>query len=110
MFTVLNGGKTLGSKVKFSTFYLIIDINGSDDVDANEIYFKVTANIKKGIQAHKVGEAGFKANAIGSYFNAFDTINDSFKLLEDAINQAQVNTADRKYVQIGINADSQSSF
>lgn len=26
MFTVLNGGKALGSKVKFSTFYLIIDI------------------------------------------------------------------------------------
>ena len=26
MFTVFNGGKGLGSKVKFSTFYLIIDI------------------------------------------------------------------------------------
>jgi len=27
MFTVLNGGKALGSKVKFSKFYLIIDVN-----------------------------------------------------------------------------------
>ena len=26
LFTVLNGGKALGSKVKFATFYLIIDI------------------------------------------------------------------------------------
>lgn len=110
MFTILNGGKTLGSKVKFSTFYLIIDVNGSDEVDANEIYFKITANIKKAIQAHKLGEAGFKANIQGSYFNAFDTVNDSFKLLEDAINQAQVNSSKRNYAQIGINADSQSSY
>jgi hypothetical protein len=49
MFTILNGGKILGSKVKFSTFYFIIDVNGTDEVDANEIYFKVTANIKKAI-------------------------------------------------------------
>ena len=27
MFNVLNGGKALGSKVKFSRFYLIIDAN-----------------------------------------------------------------------------------
>lgn len=26
MFTILNGGKALGSKVKFATFYLIIDV------------------------------------------------------------------------------------
>jgi len=26
LFTVLNGGKASGSKVKFSTFYLIIDV------------------------------------------------------------------------------------
>ena len=110
MFSILNGGKTLGSKVKFSSFYLIIDVNGTDEVDANEIYFKVTANIKKSIQAHKLGEIGFKANIQGSYFNAFDSINDSFKLIEDAINQAQVNTSERKYAQIGINADSQSSY
>ena len=84
-----NGGKALGSKVKFSTFYLIIDIQGKDDhIDANEVYFKVTANIKKAIAAHKLGEAGFKANVTGSYYNAFDSVNDSFKLLEDAINQS----------------------
>jgi hypothetical protein len=107
MFTVLNGGKALGSKVKFATFYFIIDIQGKDEtVDANEVYYKVTANIKKTISAHKLGEAGFKANIVGSYYNAFDSINDSFKLLEDAINQAQVNTADRKYAQIGVNIDS----
>jgi len=111
MFTVLNGGKVLNSKVKFSQFYLIIDINGDDaHIDATEVYFKVTANIKKIIQASKLGEAGFKANQSGSYWNAFESVNDSFKLLEDAINQAQVNTADRKYAQIGVNTDSQSCY
>ena len=50
IFTVLNGGKALASKVKFATFYLIIDVNGSDEtVDASEIYYKVTTNIKKAI-------------------------------------------------------------
>jgi enolase len=88
MFTILNGGKLTGSKVKFATFYLIIDVQGTDKVDALEVYYKVTGNIKRLIAAHKLGEAGFKVNAQGSYYNAFDTINDSFKLLEDAINQA----------------------
>lgn len=111
MFTVLNGGKALGSKVKFATFYLIIDVQASDEnVDAGEIYFKVTGNIKRLIAAHKLGENGFKANAFGSYYNAYDSINDTFKMLEDAINQAQVNTADRKFAQLGVNVDAQSSY
>ena len=79
-------------------------------VDANLIYYKISAAIKKAITSHKLGEAGFKANVSGSYYNALDTINDSFKLLEDAINSTGVNTQERKYLTIGINADMQSSF
>ena len=41
MFTVLNGGKALGSKVRFSKFYLIIDINQNDELDPMEIYLKI---------------------------------------------------------------------
>ena len=70
----------------------------------------MTSNIKKAIVGHKLGESGFKANTSGSYYNAYDSVNDSFKLLEDAITQAGVNTADRKFAQIGINVDSQSSY
>lgn len=74
------------------------------------MHYKVSAAIKKAISSHKLGEAGFKANVSGSYFNALDTINDSFKLLEDAINSTGFNTNERKYLTIGINADSHSSF
>lgn len=40
-FTVLNGGKALGSKVKFSRFYLIVDVTAEDEIDATEVYFKI---------------------------------------------------------------------
>lgn len=48
MFTVFNGGKAFNSKVKFSRFYIIIDIKGDEeDVDATEIYYKISSAIKK---------------------------------------------------------------
>ena len=111
MFTVLNGGKALASKVKFSRFYIIMNIKVSDvELDANFVHFKISAAIKKAITSHKLGEVGFKANATGSYFNALDSVNDSFKMIEDAITATGLNTNERKVLTIGINADSQSSF
>ena len=107
MFTIFNGGKAMNSKVKFSRFYVIMNLKVQDvSVDANLLYYKLSAAIKKAITGHKLGEAGFKANVSGAYFNALDTINDSFKLLEDAINSTGVNTNERKYFTIGVNADS----
>jgi len=111
MFTVFNGGKALNSKVKFSRFYIIIDIQGDEeDVDATELYFKISGAVKKGVQTHKLGENGFKPNASGAYFNAHDSHNETFKLLEDAIASLNVNTAERKYISIGINVDSESYY
>lgn len=111
MFTILNGGKAMSSKVKFSRFYIILNLKVQDvSTDANLVYYKLSAAIKKAITGHKLGEAGFKANVSGAYFNALDTINDSFKLLEDAIAATGLNTNERKFLTIGINADSQSSF
>ena len=40
-FTVLNGGKALNSKVKFSKVYLIIDCGVNDEADVLDIYFKI---------------------------------------------------------------------
>ena len=106
MFTIFNGGKAIGSKVKFSRFYLIMNLKSSDTQDALEIYYKIAAAVKKAIEGHKLGANAFKANATGAYFNALDTVNDSFKLLEDAIASTGYNTDERKYLTIGINADS----
>jgi enolase len=41
MFNVLNGGKALSSKVKFSRFYIILDIQPEDEHDAMEVYLKL---------------------------------------------------------------------
>lgn len=111
MFTVFNGGKAMNSKVKFAKFYVIMNLKVQDvSIDANLMYYKLSAAIKKAISSHKLGEAGFKANVSGSYFNALDSVNDSFKFIEDAIASTGINTNERKYLTIGINADSTSSF
>ena len=86
MFTLLNGGKALGSKVKFSKFYLILDINASDEIDVVEVFLKIQAQIKKQITSHKLGENGFRPGTDGSYYNPLENINEAFKFIEDAIN------------------------
>lgn len=57
-----------------------------------------------------MGENGFKPGADGSYFNALDNPNDTFKFVEDAINNSKVNTDEKKYIKIGLNFDADSSF
>jgi len=48
MFTVFNGGKALGSKVKFARFYIIMNLRIQDmNSDAVLIYYKISAAIKK---------------------------------------------------------------
>lgn len=95
MFNVLNGGKALGSKVKFSRFYLILDVSAEDtEVDALEIFLKVQAQLKKQVQAHKLGENGFKGGSPdGAYFNALENNIESYKFIEDAIAACQVNVS-----------------
>ena len=60
-----------------------------------KFYRKFLIALKKGIQATKAGEAGFKVSADGCYFNANTTIGESFKMISDAItilNRARMNT------------------
>ncbi len=88
MFTLFNGGKALNSKVKFAKFYLIMDYQQQEvqqGKDAVLIYYKVCALIKKMVSAHKLGENAFKPSSIGSYFNAYENHNETFKIIEDAI-------------------------
>ena len=100
------------SKVKFSKFYLIIDVKPDEvrQIDVHEIYLKLCPLIEKAISSTKAGLTAFKKASDGSYFNASDDINMSFKILEDAIGQLGINTSDRKYVKIGINTDSHNWY
>jgi len=112
MFTVLNGGKEAGSKVKFSKFFLIFDVKPyeSDQFDLHEVYLKVCSALEKAVASTKGGLAAFKRGADGAFFNAYDNINECFKLLEDAIAAMGINTEARKYLKIGLNADAGSWF
>ena len=70
---------------------------GVDEVasgkDAQLIYYKIAAAIKKGVASHKLGEAGFKVTPQGTYWNAHENHNETFKLIEDAIASVGVNVS-----------------
>ena len=116
MFTVLNGGKDLASKIKFSKFFLIFCMTPGDDFDAEAAYYKICQAIEKGVSATKQGVAGFKKGSPdGSYFNAFDNIGECFKLLEDAITsvgsfKVGKDEEERQPFKIGVSCDSNNWF
>ena len=66
--------------------------------------------MEKSIAATKQGLSGFKRQPDGSFFNAFDNVNDSFKFMEDVINQMGVNTPESKKLKIGLNTDASSWY
>ena len=66
--------------------------------------------MEKSIAATKQGLSGFKRQADGSFFNAFDNVNDSFKFMEDVINQMGINTPESKKLKIGLNTDASSWY
>lgn len=81
----------MGSKVKFSKVYLILDVTAQDEIEIMDVYLKIQAQIRKQVQTHKLGENGFKPGQDGSYFNALENANETFKFIEDAIQAVQVN-------------------
>jgi enolase len=111
MFTILNGGKDAGSKVKFTKFFVILNMTVEDEFDPVEIYFKLTAAIEKGVSATKAGLAAFKKGSPdGAYFNAYDNIGECFKMLEEAIASLGVNSEQRQPLKIGVSCDAQNWY
>jgi hypothetical protein len=55
---------------------------------------KFSAALKKAVSTGKVGEGAFKPNEEGSYFNAFPTIAETLKQIEDAIVASGANGSD----------------
>ena len=45
------------------------------------------------VSAHKLGENAFKPTTVGSYFNAHENHNETFKIIEDAISQSGANVS-----------------
>ena len=66
MHTVFNGGKSVGSNVKFSKFYLIIEREEEDDADALiESFIKFQTAIVKQISSTKLGVRYFLILLVG---------------------------------------------
>ena len=85
LISVFIGGKASGSAVKFSRFYLIVDGHANPEINIPACYMKFLAALRKSFGSIKGGEAAFKVGPEGAYFNAFTTINETFKWIEDAI-------------------------
>jgi len=95
LLSVLMGGKTFGSQVKFARFYLIVDGHANTDVNIPLCFMKFLAALRKSFAGIKGGEAVFKIGPEGAYFNAFTSINETFKQFEEAIAQSGANGAIR---------------
>ena len=85
MINLLAGGKAAGSAVRYSRFYLIIDPYANLEINIPQALLKFLAELKKKFAAAKGGEAAFKIQPDGSYFNAYGSAIDTFKNIEEAI-------------------------
>ena len=108
MFTVLNGGKTVNSKVKFAKIYLIL--NAVPGVNIVDTFLKIQKALTNSINSSKAGVNGFKMGADGSFFNACESIPESLKMLTDAINSSGANTDKGSVASIGVNWESESFY
>jgi len=85
MVNLLAGGKGTNSTVKFANFYLIIDGTLNSDINIVTIFKTFMAHLKSKFTTGKGGDSPFKVLADGSYANAYSSIADSFKFIEEAI-------------------------
>ena len=114
LLNVFTGGKDSSSKIRFSRFYLIVDLSpqdmmmdteeGKEKFDAYKAVLTLNSKLEQAVAAQK-NAPSFKKNPEGSWFNAFENINECFKLLEDAITAAGLNTEQKNFVRIGVNCD-----
>ena len=88
---LLSGGKAADSQVKFGNFYLIVDGQMGTDVNIPACYRNFLTHLKSKFTTGKGGDSAFKILADGSYVNAYTTIADSFKFIEESIATACVN-------------------
>jgi enolase len=127
MIPLFNGGKAAGSAVKFSKFYLVVDpsLGSAETINATLKQFQI--NLRKQMASVKGGEAAFKADQGDTMFNAYSSINECFKQIEDALAAAapkgtekpqtaesgklsQMSNATLKPIKIGINCDANTLF
>ena len=88
---VLTGGKIAASSVKFAHFYLICDGKANPEVSVANAFRTFLSHLKSKFTTGKGGDSAFKVMPDGSYYNAYPTIADSFKFIEEAITVSNAN-------------------
>ena len=91
---LLTGGKAASSGVKFANFYLVIDgSRASADTNIYNCYRDFLANLRGRFATGKGGDSAFKLLPDGSFFNAYPSIGDTFKFIEESINVSNANSS-----------------
>lgn len=90
---LLTGGKSANSPVKFGNFYLIIDGYYNTQVNVAICFKAFMTHLKSKFTTGKGGDTAFKVLPDGSYFNAYTSISDSFKFIEEAIQISNANAS-----------------
>ena len=85
MVNLLSGGKAVNSGCKFANFYLIIDGNLNNEISVVNCFKTFVAHMRSKFPAGKGGDSAFKVLADGSFFNAYPTIAECFRIIEEAI-------------------------
>ena len=91
MVNILTGGKIAASQVKFGHFYLICDGSMSPETSVPACFRTFLNHLKTKFTTGKGGDSAFKLMPDGSFFNAYPTISDSFKFIEEAITVSNAN-------------------
>ena len=85
LMTIFTGGKAGGSQVKFSKFYLIVDGHVNPDMNIVAVFKAFVSALKSKFTTGKGGDSAFKTLQDGSFFNAYASVNDTLKFIEEAI-------------------------
>jgi len=91
MVNLLSGGKPVNAGVKFAHFYLLIDGNLNPDINVVRVFKSFLAHLRSKFTVGKGGDTAFKCLPDGSYFNAYPSIVESFKFIEEAISVSGAN-------------------
>ena len=88
----MTGGKASGSAVKFANFYLVIDgSNATLETNILASFKAFMTHLKSKFSTGKGGDSAFKLLPDGSFQNAYTSIADSFKFIEEAITVSNAN-------------------
>ena len=99
MVNLLSGGKPVNAGVKFAHFYLLIDGNLKPEVNVVMAFKSFLTHLRSKFPVGKGGDTAFKCLADGSFFNAYPSIADSFKFIEEAIQVSGANERGRDIVK-----------